>query len=226
MNLVAFVTRDRKHGVSRDPRQDRGKRRCFDPPLPDNKNIFAAGLRHIAFGIQHDRLVVPCLFDFILGQDGVDVISRNLALGHHHIDMMARVGGDLGPNAVFDPLVSQIGPPRPGGDDHMNGVVGRIETHISQSDECQRPEITLLKIVDLDDIQNRLLDLFRSIGKRKTQNLPGIEESPDVLIQSKNRRAAILQRVAADTLKVPGPVVEGMGQDMHLGLFPRNHLSV
>src|SRR3990170_4917042 len=102
----------------------------------------------------------------------------------------------------------------------------RIETHFSQSDKGQWPDITFLKTVDPDGIQNRLFDFLRGAGRRKTEDLTRIEQPADVFIQTKDRRAAIRQRVAADPLKIPGPIVEGMRQNMNLGLFPRNHLSV
>jgi hypothetical protein len=47
-----------------------------------------------------------------------------------------------------------------------------------------------------------------------------------MLRQTEDRGSTIRQGVAANALEIAGAVMEGMGQDVNLGIFPTDQLTV
>src|SRR5207253_11218021 len=124
-----------------DPFENRGQRSGFEDSVSNHENVLSGPFRHVSLGVEQDRLVIPPDSYLTLGQDGVDVVAGDLGSGHADVDVMACEGGDLRPDAVFQPVLAKIRAPWPGDDRHADGIVRTVEAHIAVADKDQRSDI-------------------------------------------------------------------------------------
>src|SRR4029450_2583207 len=113
----------------------------------DDEDVLAATFRHITVDIEHDRFVIARFLDFGFGQDGVDVIPRRLALGHHHVHVVASIRGYLRTDAILDSLIAEISPPWPNRDANVDGIIRRIKSHVAYTQKNQGPDVTFLTAI-------------------------------------------------------------------------------
>src|SRR6185436_16792886 len=99
-------------------------------------NVLAARFRYIAFGVEHDGFVIAGFFHLMLGQDGVDIVSCRLALGHHDVDMMAGKRRDLRPDAISQSFITEVCTPGKNCDAHTDRIFWRVKTQLAKPDEC------------------------------------------------------------------------------------------
>jgi len=135
-----------------------------------------------------------------------------------------RGGADA--DTFVEPVVAQIRAPRPGGDGDADVDAFRVQAHFVVAQENQRADVTLLQLVDLDHLNNSLRDLLRRKGDVDSQDFGGVEQPLDVLRQAENGGLAVVGAVTADALEHPVAVVQGVGEDVDVGLVPRDQCAV
>src|SRR3990172_4895666 len=176
------LVRDREHGVPRDPRQDRGEGRGLEDSVPDDEDVLPRCLGHVSFRVEQDRLVVAGFHYLPLGENGVDVVPVDLSLGHRSVDVVPVEGGDLGSDLFFESLGSQVRPPRPDGDGHMDGVRAREKPHLPFADEYDGTDVPFDEAVGVKRLPDGLVDLLGGVwgstwmrASSQSTSLPSIQ---------------------------------------------------
>ena len=123
-------------------------------------------------------------------------------------------------------LVPQVGAPDPADDGHPDGVVLGMQAHDPVAHEHQGPEVGRFLAVAPQDVAADRLDLGLRKGDFHLHDVAGIEQAPDMLLQAEDGGAAVLTMVGPDALEDSQAVMQGMGQDVNLGLIPGNEFAV
>ncbi len=225
-DVVTFVLQQVHQRVAGDPIEDAGRhRRGGDGAVADEEQILSAPLGDGAVGVQHDRLVVAGADRLRLSEDAVQVAPGALGVGYQHAVVDAAPRRHPHPDAVAQPLFAQIGAPAPGGDGGVDGGSGRVETDRSQTVEDDGTDVGRLQLVDRHDLLGGLAEVVDAPLERDAVGLGGTAQSLHVVAETEDG-GALLGLVGTDPLEDAGPVMEGMGQHVHVGLRPRDHLAV
>ena len=103
--------------------------------------------------------------------------------------MVPGKGGDLGAYSVLEPILTKVGAPGPGGDEHTNGVLfSDQEPHGSILDIHHRPDVTVLQAVDPDNIQVGLPEGIPVVGNIDPANVARIIKALEVIFQPEDSR--------------------------------------
>ncbi len=132
---------------------------------------------------------------------------------------MAGKGGDLRPDAFGQRRLAQIRPPGPCRNRHMHLALARIEAHLPIAEIDDRPDITGFETIDahgFHDGVHQLLPAERDIQK---SDVGGLEQTVDMLGKPENSRPA-RALITPDAFENGEPVMQGVGQDVDLGIVP------
>ena len=158
-------------------------------------------------------------------QHGIHVVAVGFGLAHGDIDMMPREGRGSDTNALFHSFVTQVGTPVPGGDDGMDLEVIGAQPHALGTVKTHRPDIGGIQIVLPDHrfvggIQGGFFE--RDIH---TKNAGRTVKPIGMRLEPEDRRA-FLSMVRTQAFEHAHTVMQGVGQNMHLGFAPGNHFAV
>ena len=223
---VAQVTGHLHDGITGDAAQDGGPGRGFDDAVAHDEDVLAGGFGNETVGIQHHGFVIPVFLGFDLGQDGVHVVAGGLGLAHQGVDVHAGEGTGLDADAHFQGFGAEIGAPGPGGDDGAHLVVAGVDAHFAVTHEGQGTDVAFLQLVGLQGVQDGLADLVDGVGNVQTQDLRGIEQALAVLLQAEDGGGAVGTGIGADAFKNGAAVMQGMGENVNLGIGPGDHFAV
>ena len=174
---------------------------------------------------EHDGLVVAGVGHLDLGEDAVQVVARSLG-GAGQSRVVERLDArDLGADAVLDALFAEVGSPRPGGDDRLDGGVHREQTHLAVAAKDQRPDVAGLESVARDHREGGVVELVDAVRHGHVVELGGADQALQVFLEAEDSRARG-RLVAADTLEHSGAVVKRMGEHVDLGFSPGHELAV
>ncbi len=123
-------------------------------------------------------------------------------------------------------LVPQVGPPDPTDNGHLYGAALGVEPHDPFPQKHQGPDVGLLLPVEPQDFAAGRLDVVLFEGNLDHHDVAGIEQALNMLLQAKNGRAPIVTLVSPNAFKDSQAVVQGVGQDVDLGLLPGNEFAV
>ena len=87
---------------------------------------------------------------------------------------MACKGRHFGPDAVLEPFVPEIRAPRPNCDTDVYRIIRRVETQLTETDKCQRTDVTLLELVGANQLESRVIELLLRVRQQKTEDLSRI----------------------------------------------------
>ena len=211
--------------VAGDALEYRGQRRGLQNAVAHQENVLACALGDIPLGIEQDRFVIAAVLHLALGHDGVDIVAGDLRTRQADVDVVAGEGGNLRPDAVFQAVLAEIRPPRPGRDRHAGRVVRHIESHVAVAHEHDGPDVALHQLVDADGFADGVGNLLFPERHRQQTDMRGGEQPVHVLVQAEDGRAPFAL-VAADALEGGQTVMQAVRQDMDLGVLPGYELAV
>ena len=108
----------------------------------------------------------------------------------------------------------------------MDGGCPGVEPHDPVAQEHQGPDVGLLLPVEAQDFAAGRLDFVLFEGNLDHHDVTGIEQALNMLLQAEDRGTAIVALVRPNALKNSQAVVQGMGQDVDLGLLPGDEFTV
>ena len=125
----------------------------------------------------------------------------------------------------FEIFLAQIRVPRPRGDGDADGIRLRRKPQCVRAVKSERADIGGIEVVNPHDFALRGFDLRARKRNLHRANVGGIEKTPRVIRQAKNRRAA-RGRIGAHTLENAGAVMQPVRQDMDFGIAPFDEFAV
>ncbi len=141
-----------QHRVAGDAVKAGRQIRRIDFSASDNEHVLAGTFRDIALGVEQQRFIVAVCSDFLVGQDGVDVITTGFCTHQRDIDMVTCKGRGFHADAFAQAFFAQIGAPGPGRDGAMNSVVDGADSHFFRADPNQRTQVTRFQVVTTDHL--------------------------------------------------------------------------
>ena len=153
-------------------------------------------------------------------------MTDRLRLGHQRVDVEALERRRPHADAVLEPLVAEVGAPRPGGDREAGRVAERRKAHLAVADVDERADVTLREPVRAHRVDASLGDVGRRERRLDPEDVRRLPKSIDVLVQSENRRAAVRTAVAANAFEDTDAVVQGVGENVDLRVVPRDEPPV
>src|SRR3989338_3127038 len=97
-------------------------------------------------------------------------------------------------------FVAQISAPRPRGNRHLYGAVGRKHTNFAKAEESNRADVARLEFIFAHGVHGRLHELVQRVGQFHPEAFRGENESFHVPLEMKYGRSAV-RVVHADALK-------------------------
>ena len=107
----------------------------------------------------------------------------------------------------------------------MGAALG-VEPHDPFPQKHQGADIGLLLAVEPQDFAAGRLDIVLFEGNVDHHDVTGIEQALNMLLQAENGRAPIVTLISPNAFKNSQPVVQGVGQDVDLGLLPGDEFAV
>src|SRR5713226_5108041 len=211
--------------VAGDPFEDRGQRRGLHDAVAHEEDVLPRTFGDVALGVQQDRLVVPAGFHFALGHDGIDVVPGDLGPCHADVDVVPGEGGHLGPDAVLQAFLAEVGAPRPGRDRYPDRVLGHVEPHVAGAHEDDGPDVAFMEPVHADGLPDRVCDFLLPVWNLQQADVGRRKQPVHVLVEAKDGRA-LRAFVAPDAFESGQAIVEAVREDVDLGVFPGHELPV
>src|SRR4051794_15269694 len=226
LQLEAEVARDLdRRGAVDAAEHAREVGRRGDHPVLDDEQVLAGALGDVPVRVEEDRLLVAGLVGLDLGEHGVEVLARRLGGGDHDVVGQPAPRGDAGAHAALLALVAEVGAPFPDGDADLDRAVERVQAHRPGAAEDDRADVALLQPRALDRLVGGGADLLARVGDVHEVH-PGRAEQPlDVVLVAEDRGPA-RGLVGADALEDARPVVQRVGEYVHLGVLVGNVLAV
>ena len=81
-------------------------------------------------------------------------------------------------------------------------------------------------MIGAEGFQHRRLDSLLGKGNLEQIDVCRFKEAADVLLEPEDRRALVVSAIAADALKDTESVVEGVVENVDLGVVPGNEVAV
>jgi hypothetical protein len=194
----------------------------------DTEDVLARGLGDEARDVEHDRLVVAGEHHLALGENRVHVLAADLRPHHVHVHVHAGEARHLGANAVFQPLVAQVGAPVPGGDRDPGGV-HRAQAHRAVAHEGDRPQVRSVgEAVGLgpEQIEAGVAELIDGVRHLQQHHVGGVDEALHVLAQAKHRQPPVFLLVGPNALEDAQAIVQRVGHHVDVGVLPLDELAV
>ena len=107
----------------------------------DQEDVFRGGLGQVTLCIQEDRFVVTLVFGFADRQNRIDILSRSLGRGRHHIAMELLAPGDTDPKTSFARVTTVQRSPWPCQNAEVNRTILRVYPQITTAPEAKRPNV-------------------------------------------------------------------------------------
>jgi len=191
----------------------------------DDEDVLARALRHVALGIEQQGLVVAVGGDFLVGQDGVDVVAAGLGAHQRHVDVVARERGGLHADAARDAIFAEVGAPGPDRDRAVDGVALGRHAHLLGADPGDRTDVAGIELVQAHAVFLRLHQLLGGVRDPHLEDLGRVEEALRVLGKPEDRGAR-RRLVGAYPLEDRHAVVQRVGQHVQFRVAPIDHLAV
>src|SRR5690606_29517330 len=196
-----------------------------DDAALDDEHVLTGAFGHVAFRVEQQGFVGTGRYGFLQGQHGVHVGTAGLGAGHGDVDRVAGEGTGADADALLQRLVAHVGAPVPGRDGHVHLEVVSPDTHAFRSVEHQRTDVGGFQVVVAYGGAARFVDLFLGERNLHAHDVGGIEQAVSVRLQTKDG-STLVGVVGTDALEHAHAVVQRVGQDMDVGIAPRNHLTI
>jgi hypothetical protein len=107
-----------------------------------------------------------------------------------------------------------------------DGVVGGMHAHHAVSDIGHRADIAGLQAVRRQRLLGGLAEVVDRIRALHHADVARVQQAPHVILEAEHRRATVRKLVGPDPLERAEAVVEGMGEDVNLGVVPVHELPI
>ena len=190
-----------------------------------HEHVLARAVGHVALLVQQDRLVVAGSGRLELREHRVDVLAGRLRRRRKGVRPDAAEARHLEADAVLEGLLAQVGAPRPHRDRHLDGVVARVEPHRSGAAEGDRPDVAGRHAVHRHRLVHRGRQLGHAVAQIHLVERGRAAQALEVVRQAEDRRP-LGGVVGANAFEDARPVVEGVREDVDVGVLPRHEASV
>ena len=129
-------------------------------------------------------------------------------------------------DALVQGLFAQVSAPGPDRHDDVDGVVPGEHAHVAQAHEGQGPDVARGHGVARQGLHDGRFQLLLGVGQIHLHHPAGADHAVHVLVQAEDAGPLAGEFVGADALEHAHPVVQGVGQDVDVGLFPGNEFPV
>ncbi len=169
--------------------------------LPDDEDVLAGALAHVAVGAEEDGLVVAGLDGLHLGQGGVHVHAGSLGRRGHGVGIVPPPRADLHRNTVGDAVVPEIGAPGPGGDGDVHRAGDGVEAHLAVPQVDQGTDVApVVETVDPDQVPGGVHQLVDGVRDVDHEHPGRHQQAFDVVAEAEHGHAP-LGGVGADALR-------------------------
>ena len=200
-------------------------RRGGNGPVANHEQVLPSAFGDLALWGQQDGLVVAGPDRLNLGHLGVDVVAAALRCGRHGVRVMALPRRDHHPHPVTDPLVAQVGAPRPGGYGHIDRARQGVQSHFPVAQVSDRPDVAGRQAVDPHRLLHRVDQVVDRVGDVDAKDLCRPEQPLDVGSQPEHCRAPV-GLVGPDPFEHTVAVVERVGKHVNVCVVPVDELAV
>src|SRR5574343_1301338 len=139
--------------------------------------------------------------------------------------MVARVRRGLHADALLQAIFTQIGTPGPGANGDVDFSALRRHAHFFRPVVHQRADVGTFQFVGAYHFFVGFVNRFFVVGNFHLEDMRRIEQTACVILQTENRCAAT-GVVGTDTFKHAHPIVQGVGQNVRIGVTPGNQLAI
>jgi hypothetical protein len=215
-----------KNGMAGDAGQNgRAGWRREDNTILHHEHVLARPLRNITVMVQRNALIEPILNGFHLHQLGIQIVATRLRQGGKGIGSGSLPRRNANRDSFDQGFLAEVRPPGPRRDRALHRILERIKPHRAIAPEKEGTDITALELIDLYGFDDRVHELFFSVGNIHPVNFRGIVKTVDMGFQAENGRA-LFRGVASHTLENTRSIMNRVGQNVDVGFFPINHFPV
>ena len=102
----------------------------------------------------------------------------------------------------------------------MHRQVLRMQPHALGAVEHERADVGRFELIVAYVVDARGADLLARVGHVHLEDVRGVEQAPDVIVETENR-GALRRFVRPDALERADPVVQRMREHVHVRFAPR-----